>query len=309
MVEAAASRAIRLLDLVPYLVSHSGISVTSLAKEFGVDKDEILKDLNLLFMCGLPGYTPLELIDISFDDEVVVVRDPQNLGAPRNLTESESIALRIALAALLETTPRTSSNYFKIVDLTKKISSAFANQVPQGAIEFTADLENALIDSIDRSLNEDLDIEIEYVNRAKDELTRRVVTPRYVSLDSNRPALTGYCHSARAERSFVISNIVAIKLVKRREIESEFSINNDEALKVEISVAFAESNFISYNRDLLTKVGENRYQLEVFQDEWIIRSIMSEPEGLQLDKPTTVREALKKRAEDALHLYGQLRHF
>ena len=305
MVEAAAARAIRLLDLVPYLVSHSGISVTLLAKEFGVGKEEILKDLNLLFMCGLPGYTPLELIDISFDDEVVVVRDPQNLNAPRNLTESESIALRIALAALLETTPRTSPNYVKIMELTNKISSAFANQVPQGAIEFTADREKATIEAIERALKENLDIEIEYLNRAKDEMTRRVVTPRYVSLGSQRPSLSGYCHSARAERSFVISNIAAIKLLQRTQIETVISVDAEDALTVEISVAGADTNFVSSNRDLLTEVGKNRYQLEVFQDEWIVRSVMSEPVGLQLLKPKTVREAVKKRAEDALHLYGR----
>ena len=305
MVEAAATRAIRLLDLVPYLVSHSGISVTSLAKEFGVGKEEILKDLNLLFMCGLPGYTPLELIDISFDDEVVVVRDPQNLDAPRNLTESESIALRIALAALLETTPRTSPKYVKIVELTNKISSAFANQVPQGAIEFTADREKTTIEAIERALKENFDIEIEYLNRAKDEITRRVVTPRFVSLGSNRPSLSGYCHSARAERSFVISNIAAIKLVQRTQIETVISVNAEDALTVEISVAGADTNFVSSNRDLLTEVGKNRYQLEVFQDEWIVRSVISEPVGLQLLKPTIVREAVKKRAEDALHLYGR----
>jgi proteasome accessory factor C len=256
-------------------------------------------------MCGLPGYTPLELIDISFDDEVVVVRDPQNLNAPRNLTESESITLRIALAALLETTPRTSPNYVKIVELTNKISSAFANQVPQGAIEFTADREKATIEAIERALNENLDIEIEYVNRAKDEITRRVVTPRYVSLGSHQSSLSGYCHSARAERSFVLSNIAAIKLVQRTQIENVISVNAEDALTVEISVTDADANFVSSNRDILTEIGKNRFQLEVFQDEWIVRSIMSEPVDLQLVKPTTVREEVKKRAEDALHLYGR----
>lgn len=305
MVEPAATRAIRLLDLVPYLVSHSGISVTSLAKEFGVGKEEMLKDLNLLFMCGLPGYTPLELIDISFDDEVVVVRDPQNLSSPRNLTESESIALRIALSALLEMTPRTTPNYLKIVNLSKKISSYFANHVPSGAIEFTADRERASIETIERALNENLDIEIEYVNRAKDEITRRVVTPRYVSLSSHRPALSGYCHSARAERSFLIFNIAAIKMVQRTEIEGVLPVSSEDALTVEISVESSEVDFIASNRDLLSQVGKNRYQLEVFQDEWIIRTVLSEPAGLQLLKPTTVRDAVKKRAEDALHLYGR----
>jgi predicted DNA-binding transcriptional regulator YafY len=150
-----------------------------------------------------------------------------------------------------------------------------------------------------------LDIEIEYVNRAKDEMTRRVVTPRYVSLGSHRSSLSGYCHSARAERSFVISNIAAIKLVQRTQIETWVPVNSEDVLTVEISVAGADTNFVSSNRNLLTEIGKNRYQLEVFQDEWIVRSVISEPVGLQLLKPTTVREAVKKRAEDALHLYGR----
>jgi hypothetical protein len=93
--------------------------------------------------------------------------------------------------------------------------------------------------------------------------------------------------------------------VQRTQIENVISVNAEDALTVEISVTDADANFVSSNRDLLTEIGKNRYQLEVFQDEWIVRSIMSEPVGLQLVKPTTVREEVKKRAEDALHLYGR----
>ena len=56
MVEPAAKRALRLLDLMPFLTSHPGITTTEVAKEFGVEKDQIIKDLTLLHMCGLPGY-------------------------------------------------------------------------------------------------------------------------------------------------------------------------------------------------------------------------------------------------------------
>ncbi len=93
--------------------------------------------------------------------------------------------------------------------------------------------------------------------------------------------------------------------MQRTKIETVFSVNAEDALTVEISAAGADTNFVSSNRDLLTEVGKNRYQIEVFQDEWIVRSVMSEPVGLQLLKPTTVREAVKNRAEDALHLYGR----
>ena len=45
MVEPAAKRALRLLDLMPFLTSHPGISTAEVADEFGVDKEQIIKDL------------------------------------------------------------------------------------------------------------------------------------------------------------------------------------------------------------------------------------------------------------------------
>ena len=54
----------RLLDLVPFLLAHQGIALEDLAKQFGVTQEVILDDLNTLWLCGLPGYTPLELIDL-----------------------------------------------------------------------------------------------------------------------------------------------------------------------------------------------------------------------------------------------------
>ncbi|MFM7873555.1 MAG: hypothetical protein ACKO8Y_02915, partial [Actinomycetota bacterium] len=78
MAETAAARALRLIDLVPYLVSNPGVSVKETATKFGISVAELLKDLDLLFVCGLPGYTPLELIDLSVEDGVISIRDPQN---------------------------------------------------------------------------------------------------------------------------------------------------------------------------------------------------------------------------------------
>ena len=54
-------RLARLIDLVPFITSHQGISISELAHKFGVSANEIEKDLWLLYMCGLPGQTPLEL--------------------------------------------------------------------------------------------------------------------------------------------------------------------------------------------------------------------------------------------------------
>jgi proteasome accessory factor C len=68
------SKLARLIDLVPFITSHQGISIVELSKKFGVTKEEIEKDLWLLYMCGLPGQTPLELMEFEFEDGFVTVR-------------------------------------------------------------------------------------------------------------------------------------------------------------------------------------------------------------------------------------------
>ncbi|NDA96121.1 MAG: hypothetical protein EBY03_08385, partial [Actinobacteria bacterium] len=171
MAENAALRALRLLDLVPFIVRNPGISIKELSQEFAVSQEEILKDLNLLFLCGLPGYTPLELIDISFDDDSVVVRDPQNLDMPRNFNEAEALALRVALATLLELTPTTHRNYEKIQRLSAKISTAFSSEIPINAIDFVADRERQILKTLELALNSGKDVELVYNNLARDTST------------------------------------------------------------------------------------------------------------------------------------------
>ena len=42
-----------MLDLVPFLHSHQGISVDELAAEFKIERKELLQDLQALWMCGI----------------------------------------------------------------------------------------------------------------------------------------------------------------------------------------------------------------------------------------------------------------
>ena len=92
----------RLLDLVPYITTHQGISVKDLAKEFSISTEELLDDLNTLWMCGLPGYTPFELIDLSFESGYVSIRNAEILQKVRLLTKEELVVVAIGLDFLRE---------------------------------------------------------------------------------------------------------------------------------------------------------------------------------------------------------------
>ena len=107
-------KAARLLDLVPFISSHQGISLVDLAEQFKISQSELLSDLNTLWMCGLPGYTPLELIDLEFESGFVSIRNAEILQNVRTLSKEELVILAIGLdlisTALDEARPELEEN-------------------------------------------------------------------------------------------------------------------------------------------------------------------------------------------------------
>ena len=88
-ISAPLLRTARLLDLVPYLNTHQGISLKDLAQHFDVSPSQMSADLTTLWMCGLPGYTPLELMDLEFESGYVSIRNAETLSKPRSITFQE----------------------------------------------------------------------------------------------------------------------------------------------------------------------------------------------------------------------------
>ena len=62
---------------------------------------ELLHDLELVACCGVPPYTPDQLIDLLIDDDRVVAEGLRELAHPRRLTPEEGFALAAAARALL----------------------------------------------------------------------------------------------------------------------------------------------------------------------------------------------------------------
>ncbi len=303
MVENAALRAIRLLDLVPYIVAHPGISITELAKEFSISRDEVLKDLNLLFLCGLPGYTPLELIDISFDEESVVIRDPQNLAAPRNLNESEALIARISLAALEESTPRTTAAYPQIVALREKIAKSFSSSIPASAITFTLDKERATLEAIEGAIKKELDLEITYNNVTKDSSSRRSITPISIIAEDKRTLVSAYCHNAKALRTFNLAQILEVS-TKARIVRTDLErLEDSRGSSAEVIIKGEDSSFLSENASSLKELSKSCYQIDIFQPEWIVRSVLAGADSIELAKPLELRAEIAERATRALLAY------
>ena len=107
---SAKDQVARLLTLVPYLHAHGEVRLDEAARALGVEPDQLLGDLKVLFMCGLPGGYPDDLIDVDIDalegpdgvrtDGVIRVSNADYLARPLRLSPTEASAVIVALRAL-----------------------------------------------------------------------------------------------------------------------------------------------------------------------------------------------------------------
>ncbi|MGQ0669791.1 MAG: helix-turn-helix transcriptional regulator [Actinomycetota bacterium] len=96
----SSERLRRLLVMVPYVVRHPGTELSEVARLFAATEEELLDDLRLLFMSGLPPYGPGDLIDVDIQDGRVWIEMADYFARPLRLTRNEAVSLYLRGTAL-----------------------------------------------------------------------------------------------------------------------------------------------------------------------------------------------------------------
>ena len=206
---AAKDQVARLLRLVPYLHARDQVSLEDAARAIGVPADQLEKDLRVLFLCGLPGGYPDDLIDVDLDalegEGVIRVSNADYLARPLRRTPTEASAIIVALRALRGgAEPDTR----EVVDRAlAKLEDAAAGSTPLvdpgDDVPTTLALRAQLEDAVRRRLQ----VRITYYVPARDEESERVVDPQGVVSHHGVAYLDAYCHSADAPRLFRLDRI------------------------------------------------------------------------------------------------------
>jgi len=99
-----AERLGRMLVVVPYVVQHPGSELSEVAGLFDMPADQLRRDLDLLFMSGLPPYGPGDLIEVEVDeDERIWISMAAHFARPLRMSRSEALALYLRGTELLGT--------------------------------------------------------------------------------------------------------------------------------------------------------------------------------------------------------------
>jgi proteasome accessory factor C len=203
---ASADRLGRLLNLVPYLLARPGIAVAEAAADLGITERQLREDLELLWVCGLPGYGPGDLIDMAFDGDRVTVTYDAGIDRPLRLNPDEALALVVALRMLAEM-PGVSSRD-AIERALAKIENATGDLADAPvAVRLPANAER--LDAIRAAVERRHALRLTYYTAARDETTDRVVDPMRVLMVGGRGYLEAWCRRAEATRLFRVDRIDA----------------------------------------------------------------------------------------------------
>ena len=302
------ARTARLLDLIPFILSHQGIAIADLANEFGVTEKEILADLNLIFMCGLPQYTALELIDLSFEHGFVTVREPQNLDKPRKLNGEELSILIMGLDVLrTQITDPVKEQLAKDLQirLRQLIESATAN-----AILYADDRHLPYIETINKARLNRTALNISYLNTSKDEITTRRILPLEVFQQGDEFLLLTWCFLSKPNRTFAMARILSCDPISVTLPDSISDINpvllpGNAIVTIKFKYDRAALSFIENIQDRIVAIDQVSMiaSVEVWDSEWILRNVLANAGHIKILAPEEFAHEVASRARIALSNY------
>ena len=91
----------RLLAMVPWIAAHDGPTVDEVCARFGLTPAQLAADLEVMWLVGLPPYTPDALIDVVQEGDRVWMHYADVFDAPQRLTPDQAVALLTAGASVL----------------------------------------------------------------------------------------------------------------------------------------------------------------------------------------------------------------
>lgn len=202
----------RLLALVPYLLARPGVKVSEAAAVFGVSEERLRKDLDLLWVCGLPGHGPGDLIDVEFEGDTITLLEPAGVTRPLRLTVDEALALVVALRALADTPGLVERDALDRA-LAKVERVAGAAALPAGRVEVAVEGDERVLPVVEQALAQRRRLHLRYHVPGRDETTERDVDPMRLAWAEGRPYLEAWCRLAEGVRLFRLDRIAAVTVL------------------------------------------------------------------------------------------------
>ncbi|HEX8508298.1 MAG TPA: WYL domain-containing protein [Propionibacteriaceae bacterium] len=311
----------RLLSLVPYLREHDGAAMADVARDFGISVRTLRGDLAVLWMCGMPGLSPGDLIDIDMDavdgEGVIHLSNADYLPRPLRLAADEALALMLALRTLREVAGAGERQAIDRALAKLEAASGLASAPAQASVTVTS-----ASDEVQAKVNDGLargrQLDLTYDVGSRAETTQRSVDPLRVFVLEGYGYLEAWCHTAQGLRTFRLDRIADVHVasapaephdVQLKDLSSGWSETLRDAplvtLELERQAAWVAEYYPCEQVDPRDDGGMT-VSLHVSDPAWLRGLLLRLGGGARVLAPIAAAEPAVQAAEDALEQYRSL---
>ncbi|ORV95447.1 protein pafC [Mycobacterium interjectum] len=312
-----STRLIRLLNMVPYFQANPKVTRAKAAADLGVSAKQLEEDLNQLWMCGLPGYYPGDLIDFEFSGDTIEVTFSAGIDRPLRLTSPEATGLLVALRALADipgvVDPEAARSAIAKIEAA---AGAVGQDNGVAAVDEPAPVESRAATAVRTAVQYKHALAIDYYSASHDTLTSRVVDPIRVLLIGGHSYLEAWSREAEGVRLFRFDRIVdaselgepAAAPEPARHAPPDTSLfDGDPALpSARLSVAPAASWMFEYYpmREVLELAdGSCEAVMTYASEDWMTRLVLGFGSAVRVLEPESLARRVRDAAAAALESY------
>ena len=316
----------RLLMLVPYALGRD-VRVPEVAEHFGLTEKQVVADLSLLWMCGLPGYTPGDLIDVDLDaaEETgeIIIGNADTLAQPLRLTADEAASLVVGLS-LLEALPEAEGlETGALKRVSEKLRTAAGTALGSLADSVQVRLEDSGDEQAEQTrrrcaqaLESGQRLHLRYLSGYLDQVTERDVDPMGLVVQDGHTFLEGYCRLREDVRLFRLDRVLDLTVlpypaevpegVGRRDLSGGLLQRSERdalvTLDLDASARWVTEDYVCESVAELPGGGV-RATLRTPAPAWVVRlTLRLGPRGW-ISAPSALAEQARVEAHRTLELY------
>ena len=312
----SSTRLVRLLNMVPYFQVNPQVSYAKAANDLGVNRKQLEADINQLWICGMPGYTPGDLIDFELSDDTINVTFSAGIDRPLQLTSTEATGILMALRALAEipgvVDPAAARSAIAKID-------AAAGTAEAGGVETAGATESAAAAAVRQAVHDQRALRIEYFSASRDAQSTRVVDPIRVVLVGDQSYLEAWSREAEGVRLFRFDRILDATVLDEPAAPPETAVGGpvntalfdaDPSLPAaSLRIAPGAAWMLEYfPMRVVAELpdGHREVAMTYAAEDWLVRQILGFGSDVVVLGPPALVERVRRSADEALAAYTAL---